>query len=265
MHWWLAAWCLGCGSTADPSVETPEGQELVATPDPVSVEVAVDATHPDLPAPTERRYGASHILIGWMGAARSTASRSEADAEALAQELHDKVAGGEDLAALAKVHSDGPSGPRGGSLGVYATGTMVPSFERVVASVGVGELAPLVKTPFGWHIVRRDAVLEARAAHILVTWDGAWRSKQTRSRDEARSRAEEARAALAKGRPFADVAARFSDDARTAERGGDLGLVAPGQFLPPFEEALFALEPGAVSDVVESAYGFHLVQRLDED
>ncbi len=265
MRWWLVAWWLGCTAAVDPLVEAPEGHQPVETPAPVPVDAAVDPTHPDLPAPTERRYGASHILIGWTGALRSTADRTEADAEALAQELHAKVADGEDLAALARIYSDGPSGPRGGSLGVYATGTMVPSFERVVASVGVGELAPLVKTPFGWHVVRRDAVVEAHAAHILVTWEGAWRSKQTRSREQARSRAEEARAALEKGRPFVDVAARFSDDARTAERGGDLGLVAPGQFLPPFEEALFALEPGGVSEVVESAYGFHLIQRLGAD
>ncbi len=181
----------------------------------------------------------------------------------LARDLHQQALDGADLSALARAHSDGPSGPRGGSLGVYATGTMVPSFERAVASVEVGAIAPLVKTPFGWHVARRDAVVEASAAHVLVSWDGAWRSKQTRSKDEARARIGEAQAALAAGKPFAEVAASFSDDDRTADKGGALGRVAPGQFLPPFEEALFALEPGAVSDVVETAYGYHLVKRTE--
>ena len=117
-----------------------------------------------------------------------------------------------------------------------------------------------MKTPFGWHVVRRDAIQEATAAHILVSWKGAWRSKATISRDEARARIDAAAARINAGEPFADVAREVSDGPAAAV-GGALGVVTPGQFLPPFEDALFALEPGQVSGVVETAYGFHLILR----
>jgi len=257
--WWLVALWLGCGGpTNEPEALAPIPPERPVVPAPV------DPSRPDLPEPLEARYGASHILISWEGAPRSTATRSEVEAAALARDLHQQVLDGADLAELARTHSDGPSGPRGGSLGVYATGTMVPSFERATASVDVGEIAPLVKSPFGWHIIRRDAVREAHAAHVLVSWEGAWRSKQTRTKAEARARAEKALSDLQGGSSFADVARAMSDDTRTADKGGDLGVVAPGQFLPPFEEALFALEPGTTSGIVETDYGFHIVQRLAE-
>lgn len=253
---WLAAVWLACsGLRADegPPVEVP------APPDPIP-SAGEDAA--PLAEPNEPRYAATHVLISWAGAPRSAATRTEAEAEAIARTVHEEALQGSDLESLARTYSDGPSAARGGKLGVYSTGTMVPDFERAVASVEVGAIAPLVRSPFGWHVARRDAVMEARAAHILVSWDGAWRSKQTRSRADARTRIEEAGRALASGRSFADVAAQFSDGP-SASRGGDLGRVAPGQFLPPFEAALFALSPGAVSEVVETEYGFHLILRQD--
>ncbi len=210
--------------------------------------------------PTEPRYAASHILISFAGATRATSSRTEAEAKALAEGIRAQALAGEDFGELAREHGDGPSSARGGALGVYPTGTMVPDFERAVASVGVGQIGPLVRTPFGWHVVRRDAVVEADAAHILVSWSGAWRSKAGRSRDEALAKMQLAVAALDAGRPFDEVAREFSEGP-SAPNGGDLGRVAPGQFLPPFEDALFALSPGQRSDVVETAYGFHVILR----
>lgn len=255
---WLAAMWLGCAP--------PNG--TVEPPPEVTVnEPAAPASDPDLsqlPDPTEPRYGARHILIAWAGAPRSTATRSESDAEALARRLHREVESGADLAELAQTHSDGPSAARGGHLGVYATGTMVPSFERAIASVAVGQLAPLVRSPFGWHIAQREAVIEAQAAHILIAFQGAWRSRATRTREEARERASEALRALGRGTPFAEVASTYSDDARTSAHSGRLGTVSPGQFVPAFEQALFDLEPNTVSDVIETPYGFHIIQRLDD-
>jgi peptidyl-prolyl cis-trans isomerase SurA len=192
----------------------------------------------------------------------SRAERSRDEAEALATELRDRALAGDDLETLAKEHSDGSSAPRGGRLGVYATDTMVPDFERAVASVEPGAIGPLVSTPFGFHVVRRDAVVEAKAAHVLVAHADAWRAKTDRSRSEARARAQQALAKLQAGASFAEVAAEFSDDS-TAETGGDLGRIAPGQMIPAFEDALFALEPGALSGVVETPYGFHVIRRIE--
>lgn len=232
-------------------------------PPPPPPEVVVEVPEPaPLPAPTEPRYAATHVLIAWTGAvrARPGVARTEDEARELATLLRDQALAGEDLEELARVHSDGPSGPRGGSLGVYLTGTMVPEFEAAVASVEPGEIGPLVRTPFGYHVVRRDAVVQIEASHLLVSWDGALRSDTQRTREEAQARILEARTRLEAGEAWDAVVAEYSD-CSTAQSGGNLGVVAPGQMVPAFEDAAFALEPGQISDVVETPWGFHLVRR----
>ncbi len=231
-------------------------------PPPAPTELARPTEEASLPPPApDGRYAATHLLISWSGAADSESERSRAAALELARALHEQVSDGASLEALAVAHSDGPSGPRGGGLGIYQSGTMLPQFEAAVASVDIGELAPLVTTPFGFHVIRRDAVLVAEAAHIVVPWHGCWRATATRSKQEARERIGEAAALVRAGRPFADVAAEFSEDA-TAPHGGRLGEVGRGQLLPAVDDALFALVPGQTSEVVESSFGFHLVHRL---
>ncbi len=65
---------------------------------------------------------------------------------------------------------------------------------------------------------------------------------------------------LRKGADFATLAKRYSDDPGTKEQGGDLGWFKRGQMLPAFENAAFSLPPGAVSGVVETTYGFHIIK-----
>jgi peptidyl-prolyl cis-trans isomerase SurA len=86
--------------------------------------------------------------------------------------------------------------------------------------------------------------------------------------EEAKRRAfdrlNEARTRLESGAPFAEVAEEFSEDA-SASRGGELGFVERGQTVPEFESALFALEPGEVSGIVPSRFGFHIIQAVERD
>lgn len=238
----------GCGAS-DPAPPTP----------PHAPPIARSA------APTEDRYAASHILISFAGAARapeSARSRTEADAEELARQLHDKIAAGASFDDLARRYSEGPSAPRGGRLGVYRTNTMMPTFETAVAGVHVGAVTAPFRTPFGWHIARRDAVVEARGQHILIKHAGAWRSDSTRLAVEARTLVSQIAAELEAGADFATLARAHSEDA-TAIAGGDLGLIAPGQLVPEFEDALFELEIGGRSGVVQTPYGFHVIRRTE--
>jgi len=107
--------------------------------------------------------------------------------------------------------------------------------------------------------VRRDAVVEAHASHILVPFVGAWRTKATRTKAEALERIQRAQRDLGT-KDFGTVARAYSEGP-SASAGGDLGIVAPGQMVPTFEDALFSLAPGAVSEPVESPYGYHLILR----
>ncbi len=65
---------------------------------------------------------------------------------------------------------------------------------------------------------------------------------------------------LARGERFEDLANDYSIDMRTNDRGGDLGFISKGRTVKEVEEAAFALEPGEVSDVVESRFGYHIIK-----
>jgi peptidyl-prolyl cis-trans isomerase C len=81
-------------------------------------------------------------------------------------------------------------------------------------------------------------------------------------RQKARQRAEELAKRAKNGEDFAALAREHSDDG-TREQGGELPWIQRGQTLPPFEQAAFALQPGQVSDVVETPLGFHVIQAVD--
>lgn len=102
---------------------------------------------------------------------------------------------------------------------------------------------------------------ERRASHILIT---APATAPAAERDKARARATELLAEVRKApATFAAVARKNSQDPGSAEKGGDLGFVARGAMVKPFEDAMFALKKGDIGDVVESEFGFHVIQLDD--
>ncbi|MBX3251336.1 MAG: peptidyl-prolyl cis-trans isomerase [Myxococcales bacterium] len=98
---------------------------------------------------------ASHILLMYAGSMRSTASRSKAEAEQQIGDIHQKITGGADFAALARAHSDCPSGSSGGDLGAFGRGQMVKAFEDAAFALDVGSVSDVIETPFGYHVIQR--------------------------------------------------------------------------------------------------------------
>ena len=98
---------------------------------------------------------ASHILITYEGALRSSEKRQKRDAKKLAEKILNDIRNGTDFSYLARQYSDGPSGPKGGKLGRFARGQMVPEFEKVVFKLKPGLVSDVVETPFGYHIIKR--------------------------------------------------------------------------------------------------------------
>ena len=101
---------------------------------------------------------------------------------------------------------------------------------------------------------------EIRARHILLRAPAEATPAQ---RDSVRALAESLRQRAGGGEDFAALAAEYSEDPGSAARGGDLGFFGRGRMVAPFEEAAFQLEPGEVSEVVESPFGYHII-RLEE-
>ena len=102
------------------------------------------------------------------------------------------------------------------------------------------------------------AALEPRrhGAHILLEVN------DERSVEDATRQLAEARAEIEAGADFAAKAKELSEDAGSAPSGGDLGAAGKGVFVPAFEEALWALAPGQMSDPVETEFGVHLIQLI---
>lgn len=97
---------------------------------------------------------------------------------------------------------------------------------------------------------------QKKASHILVSAD---QSASEKERKKAKSKAEDLRKQLDDGADFAELAEAESD-CPSSKQGGDLGFFGKGQMAPAFEEAAFALDEGELSDVVETRFGYHVIQ-----
>jgi len=107
---------------------------------------------------------------------------------------------------------------------------------------------------------RFTAPEERQASHILINAD-----KSASAADKAKAK-ERAEALLAEARKspagFAELARKNSQDPGSAVQGGDLGFFGRGAMVKPFEDAAFTLKPGEISNVVESDFGFHVIQLV---
>ncbi len=100
---------------------------------------------------------------------------------------------------------------------------------------------------------------QVRARHILVKVD---ENAADSVRESAKARADAllARARASKGEDFAQLARQNSEDQGSAKKGGDLGFNPKGRMVKEFDDVQFALSPGAISDVVKSPFGFHIIK-----
>ncbi len=127
--------------------------------------------------------------------------------------------------------------------------------EAIRANITVPEQD--VQRSYNQNIDQYSTQEEVRASHILLNLEG---------KDEAavRAQAEDLLKQVRAGADFAALATRFSQDVASASRGGDLDFFGRGRMVPEFEAVAFTLEPGQVSDLVRTAYGFHIIKVTDK-
>jgi len=118
-----------------------------------------------------------------------------------------------------------------------------------------------LKTYYEQNVQRLSGKEERRASHILIN---APKDAPAADRAKAKAKADELLALVRKSpKSFAEVARKNSQDTGSASKGGDLDFFAKGAMVKAFEDAAFALKKGDISDVVESEFGFHIIELTD--
>jgi parvulin-like peptidyl-prolyl isomerase len=101
-----------------------------------------------------------------------------------------------------------------------------------------------------------------KASHILFSYPDQATQAQ---KDSVRKEAEGVRRRALAGESFSALARQYSQDSGSARQGGELGTFGRGEMVRPVEDAAFAMEPGQISDIVESPYGLHIIRLEEKD
>jgi len=117
-----------------------------------------------------------------------------------------------------------------------------------------------IESYYGEHREEFKEPEEVCASHILVKVKAQPDAAEGHPDDEARKMADALHAQVKAGGNFAAIAKKSSEDKGSAQGGGDLGCFGRGRMLPAFENAAFGLDPGQVSDVVRSDFGYHIIK-----
>jgi len=137
---------------------------------------------------------ARHILIAFKGSPAAQAGKKELtedEAKAKAEAIRKEVAGGADFATVAKRESDDTgSGAQGGDLGSFGHGQMVPEFEKAAFEAKPGEITPVIRTQYGYHIIQVQEHNYTPFAGVKATIEKNERQKKMQAAlDELKSKA----------------------------------------------------------------------------
>jgi len=150
--------------------------------------------------------------------------------------------------------------PQQSKLPLLSVKNNLSEFLLPAMQLKVGQVSDPVDSPYGFLIFNRIKIDAIRASHILISYKGALRSETNRDRKDARKLAEKILKELKSGKNFGDMARRHSDGP-SGPKGGDLGRFERGQMVPEFDQAVFGLENGTISEVVETKFGYHIIKR----
>ena len=179
---------------------------------------------------------------------------------------YSKNAGPDKFIGIAPKTSDDPSVPDNkGDLGYFTALDMVYPFETAAYSTKPGDVSQVVRTKYGYHIVKvydkRANRGEITVAHIMVKFP---KDATDADKNNLKAKIDELNGKLKAGEKFEDVARSFSDDKQSSDRGGQLAPFKGGKVPKDFEDAAFSLKNnGDVSEPVKTQYGWHIVKRID--
>ena len=218
--------------------------------------------------------------------------RTEKDPQKLLARLRESE---DPFAFLAQNFSQDKSNrDNGGDLGWFSKGRMVPEFEEVAFSTPAGEVSDPVETQFGWHVIlvhetSEEPEPQVWASHILVETEEEAKAIRTLLEEgvdddtalsalnvlveaevaRAQAKREEAQEIWTQLREsddrFALLAEKFSDDWRSRDKGGDMDWFPKEEHTAEFDEVVFSLPIGEISEPISNTIGYHIVQVLGHE
>jgi peptidyl-prolyl cis-trans isomerase SurA len=185
-------------------------------------------------------------------------------------EIRNKIVNGTaDFNEMAKKYSDDESVKRNnGHLGWFTVFGMVYPFETAAYETPVGEVSDIVRTRFGYHVIKvedkRPAKGRIRVAHIMVLKPKDAGEAEMKN---AQVKVKEIEQKLEAGEGFEKLAETYSEDRRSARSGGLLPWFGVGgKMIPEFENAAFKLdEIGEIDGPVKTSYGYHFIKLIDKE
>lgn len=204
----------------------------------------------------------SHILI------RTPEDASPEDlekAKTKTQEALKKLSEGISFSEVSASLSDAPNALEGGGMG-WRSGAQLPAvFLEILKPMQKGEVSKPIRSPNGFHILKLTdrrggtsslVIGQTHARHILI------KLTEVVSEKEAKRKMDTIKERLDNGGKFEELARQYSEDG-SANNGGDLGWVNPGDTVPPFEKAMNELGLGEISEPVLSPFGWHVIQVIE--
>lgn len=218
--------------------------------------------NPSVDMDKQTEYNLAHILIlAPEGASPEKLRELQEKANKALAELNS----GANFNQVSAIYSDAQNAMQGGSLGWRPEAKLPSLFADSVKKLAQGEVTPVLRSANGFHILRlvdkrgkdvTTVVKQTHARHILI------KINEIVTDQDAQKRLGELRDRVVNGVEFERLAKVHSDDT-SASKGGDLGWLSPGETVPEFERAMNTLKPGELSELVRSAFGWHLIQVLE--
>jgi len=185
----------------------------------------------------------------------------QAEAEALArlEAARGELAAGASFEDVARRYSEDASAERGGDLGTFGRGMMVPEFDEAAFALDEGEISGVVTTRFGFHLIQAVEKDGGRlhARHILIKAGIGPEDEEL-----ARAEAESLRQVAIGGGDFSALAIEHSDDSDTREQGGALGWFRAQDLAPAFRNVVTEMTEGEISEVVRGEAGYYILKLV---
>jgi parvulin-like peptidyl-prolyl isomerase len=163
-----------------------------------------------------------------------------------------------DFAGLAQRYSDSPEY----RIRLLTKGGDQPDNLAPVFRLKEGQVSDPILTTKGYMIFKRVPLELIKVRHILIAYQGAEGSIQSRTKEEARDLAEAILKRAETGEDFGNLARTYSDS-ESGKKGGFIGEIARGMTVPSFEDAAFALKGNEISEVTPTPAGFQIIQRIE--